>query len=227
MARPSSERVAALTAMYTPPAPVSTYAGMSARERQFNDFIMNPLNWVGLGLVRAGVAKLATSSSRLGGAWRLSGRLKRPINTMYAEGFAFKEPSILAQRILSFRKKGNVLLLGYSALNPLENLHYARRGDWYRLIVNYHLPIIGVPIYSHLTSGSGAPTGRTPIRTTKPAKRAGTPLGRKPSWKMPKGKRTGSTGKRKGRPGTRYRSTCPPGHYWSKRYKKCVRFWKN
>ena len=223
------ERAAALSAMYTPRAPVSRYASMSARERQFNDFIMNPLNWIGLGVVRAGAAKLA--GSRL---VRFSGTLKRPINTMYAQGFGFKGPSIMAQRVLNLRKKGNTLLLGYSALNPLENLHYAKNRDWEKLIVNYHFPIVGVPIYSQLTGGSGAPAGRVPIRTSKPAKRGYDPLGKKPKWRRyppirgSKQARSGPftyKGRTKAHPSTK-KSRCPRGHYWSKRYKKCVRYRK-
>ncbi len=218
--------------IYSPRAPVSRYASMSARERQFNDFVMNPLNWIGLGLVRAGAAKLA--GNRL---VRISGSLKRPINTMYATGFGFKGPSIMAQRILNLRKKGNVLLLGYSALNPLENFHYAKNRDWEKLIVNYHFPIVGVPIYSQLTGGSGAPAGRVPIRTEPPSKRSGehiprTWYGKKPSTAGSSYNRSkpSDSRHRKGPRPARYRgrtrSQCPPGHYWSKRYKKCVRYRK-
>jgi len=218
--------------MYSPRSAHSTYAGMSSAERQFNDFIMNPLNWVGLGLVRAGVARLATS--RVGGLWRASGRIKRPINTLYAEGAAFMEPNIMAQRILILRKKGNVLLLGYSALNPLENVHYARKRDWERLIVNYHFPIVGVLIYNRITGGIGAPISRAPIRTTQPAKRA------MDSWRRPGFRRSTppSRGSKQARSGpftykgkTKHpirtrKSSCPRGFYWSKRYKKCVRYRK-
>lgn len=229
--------------MYSPRSAHSTYAGMSSAERQFNDFIMNPLNWIGLGLVRAGVARLATS--RAGGLWRASGRIKRPLNTLYAEGFGFRQPSIMAQRILSARKKGNVLLLGYSALNPLENVHYARKRDWESLIVNYHFPIIGVPIYNRLTGGIGAPTRRDPIRTTQPAKRG------MDSWRSTQAKKRrkrytkppysgkGSSGY--GKPSSysrQYESKrsrswvprkgkkCPPGYYWNWKERKCLKLYK-
>ncbi len=230
----SPERIAALQAMYTPRAGHSTYSAMSAREREFNDFIMNPLSWIGLGAVRAGASRLA--GNRL---WRLLGSAKRPINTMYARGFGFRGPSKLAQRILTVRKKGNTLLLGYSLLNPLENLTYAQRRDWEKLIVNYHLPIVGVPIWNQLTdsSGIGAPAGRDPIRTTTSSKKGGEHIPRTWYGKTPSTagssynrSRPSESKHRKGPRPARYRgrtrSQCPPGHYWSKRYKKCVRYRK-
>lgn len=230
----SPERIAALQAMYTPRSGHSTYSAMSAREREFNDFVMNPLNWFGLGVIRAGASKLA--GNRL---WRLMGSAKRPINTMYAQGFGFRGPSKLAQQVLNVRKKGNVMLLGYSLLNPLENLTYAQRRDWEKLIINYHLPIVGVPIWNQLTdsSGIGAPAGRDPIRTTTPAKRAMDSWRKKGNTPGPNGHiRQASSrlimnhdqpkGPRPARYRGRTRSQCPPGHFWSKRYKKCVRYRK-
>lgn len=220
--------------MHTPRAAHSTYSAMSARERQFNDFIMNPLNWVGLGLVRAGASKLA--GNRL---WQLMGSAKRPVNTMYAQGFGFRGPSKLAQQVLTARKKGNVLLLGYSLLNPLENLTYAQRRDWEKLIINYHLPIVGVPIWDQLTdsSGIGAPAGRDPIRTTTSSKKGGEHISRTWYGKTPSTagssynrSRPSESKHRKGPRPARYRgrtdtrrSQCPPGHYYSYKLRKCIR----
>lgn len=78
--------------------------------------------------------------------------------------------------------------------------------------------------------GSGAPTGQTSTRTARPDTRGAREfMRRKGSSAGSVAPRT-SSGRRK--PVSRRKNTihrprrprCPPGHYWSKRYQKCIRY---
>lgn len=170
VAKPSPEQLAALTAMYTPRTPHSTYAAMSVREREFNDIIMNPLNWAVVGLGRSGLIQL--SSTRLGGLIRYSGNIKRPVHSLLAIEFPFlhRAGSMLSlQRLLRARIRANQLLFGIGLIHPLDTLNYARKGEFGKAWANYHLPFIGVPIFEHLTErGSGAPSGDIPTAPSPP-----------------------------------------------------------
>lgn len=131
---------------------------------------------------------------------------------------------------LKVRSRIGLGLLGYSIVNPLENVVYIKNRDWWRLGFNYHLPIVGVPIYNRLTRGSGAPSAASSTRTKK-ARRprrqkteySGTYFEFDKSFVPAPGTRKSSKTRGKRRYG---KQRCPPGHYWSKRYKKCVRYRK-
>ena len=189
------------------------------------------------------VYKVASGSRLLGTASRYASAVKRPGHSMLL-GRAKRDMGWLGgpwspraisslERSMAVRKKVGLGLLGYSVVNPLENVNYIRKGDWTRLAINYHLPIIGVPIYNMLTRGSGAPTAATPTRTNRPRGRRQQPGGKgrtRPNrlggkgWSPAPGTRKSSSSGGKGRYG---KQRCPPGHYWSKRYKKCVRYRKH
>lgn len=162
----SSERIAALQAMYTPRQSHSTYAAMSPSEREFNDLVMNPLNWVTGAVGRRAVIGL---SSKFAGPTRIAGIIKRPIHSTLAWKSQWNQPmgKILA-KTLAGRKKWNQIALGYSLLHPLENLNYIRKKDWERLAVNTYLPIFGVPIYNHLLPVSGQPVVVQPSGPPRP-----------------------------------------------------------
>jgi hypothetical protein len=85
--------------------------------------------------------------------------------------------------------------------------------------------------YYLASRGSGAPTGSSSTRTKRPRKGRSRPFSpRSGGAKAPKSARTTYKETRKGRSGRTWSSsmrTCPPGHYWSKRYKKCIRYRKN
>jgi hypothetical protein len=84
--------------------------------------------------------------------------------------------------------------------------------------------------YYLASRGSGAPTGSTSTRTKRPRKGRSRPFSpRSGGAKAPKSARTTYKETRKGRQRSQStrRSRCPPGHYWSKRYKKCIRHRKN
>lgn len=168
---PIDQRAKDRLARYGPSHGLSSYsAPTTGRAGAINDFIMNPLNWVGLGLGRG---LLLAASSRFSRATRVLGFAKRPIHSTLAWRSQWNQPmGRILRSSLSARKKGNQILFGYSLLNPLENLHYVATQDWKRLFINYHLPIIGVPIYDQIYSSSppvsGQPGGTLPSRPTPP-----------------------------------------------------------
>lgn len=170
VAKPSPERIAALTAMYTPRDSHSTYAAMSVRERQINDILMNPLNWSIAGLARYGLIR--ASGTRLGTLIRYSGNIKRPMHTVYAMEIPFIHQAgskALVRTLLTARIKTNQLLFGIGMIHPLDTLNYARKGEFGKAWANYHIPFLGVPLYEHLTErGSGAPSGDIPTAPTPP-----------------------------------------------------------
>lgn len=169
----SPERIAALQAMYSSRQPHSTYAAMSPSERKFNDFIMNPFNWMAAGLGRKLVVGVSSKFAR---PVQIAGYIKRPIHSTLAYKSQWNQPiGRMLNQSLTVRKKLNTLALGYSLLNPTQNLGYLSRRDWKRLAINLHSPIIGVPIYefySHLMSGqsSGSSPTAQQIRSDRKSK---------------------------------------------------------
>lgn len=157
-------RQQALIEMYMPQSGHSTYANMSPRQREFNDFIMNPLNWIGVGLARS--LLIRASSTRLGGLIKYSGNIKRPVHSALAMEFPFLHRAgskVGIQRLLRARIRTNQLLFGIGLIHPLDTLNYVRKGEYGKAWANYHLPFLGVPLFEHLTEGgSGAPSGDIP-----------------------------------------------------------------
>jgi len=153
--------------MHSPRAAHSTYADMSPAEREFNDLVMNPLNWLGFGLARVAASRLF--ASRAGTVLRTAGSMKRPFHSLaikrapydlgWLGGPLSPRVSSALTRSMAARKKGNLALMSLSAVNPFENLLYASRKDWTRLFINYHVPFIGVPIYERITA-SKSPQGK-------------------------------------------------------------------
>jgi hypothetical protein len=156
--------------MYTPRPAHSTYAAMSARQREFNDFIMNPLNWIGVGFARS--LLIRASSTRLGGLIRYSGNIKRPVHSVLAMEFPFLHRAgskVVLQQLLRARIRTNQLLFGIGMIHPLDTLNYVRKGEYGKAWANYHLPFLGVPLFEHLTErGSGAPSGDIPTAPSPP-----------------------------------------------------------
>ena len=100
---------------------------------------------------------------------------KRPIHSTLAWKSQWNQPlGKLLNQSLTVRKKVNTLALGYSLLNPMQNVHYISRKDWKRLLINLHSPVVGVPIYELIDSlmsgqseSSMQPSGPPrPIRNT-------------------------------------------------------------
>lgn len=178
--------------------------------------------------VGRGVYTVGSKLSKVPGI--LSG-IKRPVHTLLSRrapkdlGWLGGPLSLRTQARLSsslkVRSRIGLGLLGYSIVNPLENVVYIKNRDWWRLGFNYHLPIIGVPIYNRLTRGSGSPPAASSTRTkvSKPKRRKPWKSSTK-GWKKSTGTKRSSTSGSKRRYG---KQRCPPGHYWSKRYKKCIR----
>jgi len=152
-------------------------------------------------------------------AWHGLGFLKRPIHTSMAwrAGSSTTHASSLFVRSLGWRKKGNMVLLGISAINPLENVNYLRQRDWTRLFINYHLPFIGVPIYNLSTGGDG-PGGLPNFHRPPPSIEETGEILSKPHIvvEIPDSPRP-STSKKAGK----RRMSCPPGYRWDGR--RCVK----
>ncbi len=101
---------------------------------------------IGGGLVGAAGKRLQPFTSGLSFA-------KRPIHTTLAWKSQWNQPvGQLLNKTLVYRKKANQLALGYSLVNPMQNVNYIRKEDWKRLLINMHSPIIGVPIYEVISS---------------------------------------------------------------------------
>lgn len=69
-------------------------------------------------------------------------------------------------RSLRLRQKLGLMMLGYSAVNPFESIYYAQQGDWKKLAINLRWPIVGIPIWTLLTHGSGPPVSVSPTGPT-------------------------------------------------------------
>lgn len=245
VASPSEARIAALTAMHSPRPGHSTYADMSPAEREFNDLVMNPLNWLGFGLARVAASRLF--ASRAGTVLRTVGSMKRPFHSLaikraphdlgWLGGPLSPRVSSALTRSMAARKKGNLALMSLSAVNPFENLLYASRKDWTRLFINYHVPFIGVPIYERITA-SKSPQGtvvasagniRTKIPKITPrlpgvgGPRSGTPASTAKSSSKSLEKKTRSAARYNLPSLDAMLKRCPPGHHWSYRQRKCIR----
>lgn len=157
---------------------------------------------------------------------------KRPAHSYLAEVTTHTGRHMWLQNTLQVRKKLGVAALGYSAINPFQSINYARKGDWNRLAMNIRYPIVGVPLYNYFldSKGSGSPPSASPTEPSpsKWKQKGGRPSSSTKSFQ--KGGRETRSGPVRTRPGERSRryvkQRCPPGHYWSKRYKKCIRFRK-
>jgi len=103
------------------------------------------------------------ASSKIG---RFVSGIKRPVHTMLATRGYFSPLAVRAgyKTSLALRKRVGLGLLGYSLVNPMENLRYISKRDWERLLWNYHLPVVGVPIYNRFfdSKGSGSPRSASP-----------------------------------------------------------------
>lgn len=140
---------------------------------------------------------------------------KRPIHTHLTK--VFPESAFLA-RSLKARKGVGLTLFGIGMLNPLENIYYAKTGQWQKLLINYHLPIVGVPAFtawqSYKSSGSSSQSSQQnggPGGTFSDSPGVGT----EPS----KGGKKATPGE-----GTKpSKSPCPKGHYWSWKERRCVK----
>ena len=145
-----------------------------------------------------------------------------------AAGWSLSKAHAPLTRALAVRKKLGMAALGYSAINPFQSIHYASKKDWDRLFWNIRYPIVGVPLYNlyQRSKGSGSPPSASP---TGPKSRPGTKR-RKFKTKFPKPgspssvSRQFEAGKRSKSWAPRRPSRCPPGHYWNRNLKRCVRY---
>ena len=161
------------------------------------------------------------TSARLGAITRTASFLKRPAHTIaarqatdFAKFFGPSASTSFITRSLAARKRVGLALFGASLINPLENVHYARRRDWVRLGINYHLPIGGVWAYNRFFSQSTSSSPQTyqqdggGVGTTKSIS----------SEPQSIGKSSRPVAAKPGR-----RKKCGPGHYWSWKHNACVK----
>ena len=141
---------------------------------------------------------------------------------------------------LKIRSRIGLGLLGYSIVNPIENLLYIQRRDWERLVVNYHLPFIGVPIYNRLIA-TGSKTEITGVIASKDPffdsvvatlvegsssetyQQNGGPSTPRPAARSARAKSYNPPWLQEGRERVLSGTRCPPGHHWSYRQRKCIR----
>ncbi len=159
---------------------------------------------------------------------------KRPAHSYLAEVTTHTGRHMWLQDTLQVRKKLGVAALGYSAINPLQSINYARKKDWNRLFWNIRYPIVGVPLYNFYldSKGSGSPPSASSTRTNKKTRRPGM-KSRKFKYKFPKpgspasGSRQYEAGKRRTNWAVSRRQLprkCPPGYYWNAYKRKCVKY---
>ncbi len=212
----------------------------------FGSLIALPVLARPAGALAGGAVRVAAGSSRLAGVgatarWggsaliRGLGFVKRPIHTTMAAASEYTWSAGtsmalrgaasrgLVVRSLGWRKKGNMVLLGVSMIDPLENLTYIRNRDWTRLFINYHLPFIGVPIWNQTSWSDGS---------TWSSSGGGEP-GEIPSFHRPPPSieeigniishphivvEVAESSITKPKPS---RTKCPPGHFFNKHTGKC------
>jgi hypothetical protein len=96
------------------------------------------------------ITQSATRIPTIRQAWTAKAWITRPV------GNVLKHPvlsplSTSGQRVAASAYRAKSLygygMLGMALMNPLENINYARKGQWDRLAINTAAPLIGIPLY--------------------------------------------------------------------------------
>jgi hypothetical protein len=94
-------------------------------------------------------------------AWTAKSWLTRPVGNVLKHP-VYSPLSTVGQRVASRAYTAKTLygygMLGMALMNPLENINYARKGQWDNLAINIAAPLIGIPIYEKYKQGGvGSP----------------------------------------------------------------------
>lgn len=94
-------------------------------------------------------------------AWTAKTWITRPVGNILKHP-VYSPLSTAGQRVAAHAYRAKSMygwgMLGMSLLNPLENVNYARKGQWEMLAINVMAPLIGIPIYEEYQKGRHTPS---------------------------------------------------------------------
>lgn len=138
---------------------------------------------VGIAIIASGstgtaITTTATRIPTIRQAWTAKAWITRPVGNILKHP-VYSPLSTTGQRVAANAYRAKSLygygMLGMALMNPLENINYARKGQWDRLGVNIAAPLIGIPLYDvYLDSVESHKTPHVPPERVSSSPNTGT-----------------------------------------------------